>query len=603
LAARTREQPFKVGDCIAGQYDVRGLLGRGGHAFVFDCWDTFMDHNVAVKVIDPPNKSRDVLRRAKKEAQLLFTLNNPNVVRVFTASELPDGMVYIVMEKLEGLVLRRVLVRLGRLNVVESLSTTLEIAKGVAAAHAVGVIHRDLKPDNVMILPPETTAPHANRVKVLDFGIAKFMGQDGVQTTEKDLLRGTPAYMSPEHLLGFGVTVRSDVYQLGTILFELLVGVPPILVDVQEPTFDQLCAMQIHRVTPDIMKLVPEVPDYVAWLVNRSTAKDSHQRFESMAQFAQAIESVLDRYLSNAPREARRVRLLKLSPESEAVGAGSGFQPSAEPPRTLDPPPGAVSTASVKTLPLSHDTEPMSKPAFSDPSGALAPRAAEVPRHAPPAVESPNGSHRAFRTAPQVQQAQPSRQAPDPSAGEGPTTPGNTASSLARTIPETDGKPPARRASPGGERTAWPQKLALSAVALGTVLGVVATVVIPREQKTETLPASTASSRPEAGRSETPLIPGPVPPAVAAAASPDPRREPAQTPATAAPSALAPPKPRSVASSRGPATAPNRTAAQVAATASAPSERSDVDRVRDRLRMLEMDAREPIYGGAPKDPQ
>ncbi|MGE5783770.1 MAG: protein kinase domain-containing protein [Myxococcales bacterium] len=294
--------PFSRGDVLLEQFEITRLIGVGGHAYVYECRDQFLDELLAVKVIpNPPNRGRELLDRARAEAQLLRKLSHPNVVRMHTAAALRDDMVCLVMEKLDGVSLRHLLALLSRLFVVEALTIIRQAAVGVGAAHQLDVVHRDIKPDNIFVLPPD------NHVKVLDFGIAKFLGR-GLQTSNKHRFQGTPLYMSPEHLKGAGVTVRSDVYQLGTVLFELLAGINPNLIDFENPTFDQVAFVQITRPTPPLTRYAPNVPAYVDQLVQKATAKESADRFGSMAEFIQAIDWSLAEYLNANPEAPSRVR-------------------------------------------------------------------------------------------------------------------------------------------------------------------------------------------------------------------------------------------------------------------------------------------------------
>ncbi|HEX9621697.1 MAG TPA: protein kinase [Polyangiaceae bacterium] len=322
MSGEDHEGPLKVGERVLEKYEVRGLLGRGGQAFVYDCYDVFLEEAVAIKIIPSP-EGRDLFRRAQGEAKLLYRLEHPNIVRVMNAGTIGDRMVYIVMERLDGMPLVDMMAALGRLTVVEALLIAEQIAKGVTAAHALGVIHRDLKPHNVFVLP-------GCKVKVLDFGIAKFLGP-GMETTNKDVFHGTLLYMAPEHLQGLGVTVRSDVYALGLMLFEMLAGVHPIMIGAGEVNFQALAWRQISVVTPPIEEHAEGVPDDVAWLIRRSTAKSADQRFASMQEFLQAIGEPLSRLLRTLPREGRRVRTPMTAEETERARKHAAAGAEAEP--------------------------------------------------------------------------------------------------------------------------------------------------------------------------------------------------------------------------------------------------------------------------------
>lgn len=292
---RAADGPLKRGDRILDKYEVRGLLGKGGHAFVYDCFNSFLAEEVAIKLI--PNQEHhgdQLLKRARGEAQVLYRLNHPNVVRVMDGGEF-NGMAYIVMEKLDGTSLRHLLRTRGPLPVPEALLIALQVAEALEAAHAMNVIHRDLKPDNIFLLAE-------NRVKVLDFGIAKFLG-NGYQTTQKDVIQGTAPYMSPEHAQGLGVTFASDIFQLGTIMYEMIAGVCPCMIGIEEVTLQELVAIQISKLPPRLKLIVRGVPDYVDRLIWRAIAKQAQQRFATMREFKEAIRSALDRLNVDLPRE------------------------------------------------------------------------------------------------------------------------------------------------------------------------------------------------------------------------------------------------------------------------------------------------------------
>jgi serine/threonine protein kinase len=296
--------PFKIGDNILGDLEVVGLLGVGGHAYVYECVDTYVDAKLAVKVIpNVPGRGKELLKRAHAEAKLLYKLSHPNVVRVTTARQVGEKMVCIVMEKLEGLSLRQFLRLHKRLTVTEALLIVRQIAAGVGAAHKLNVIHRDLKPENVFILPPD------NQVKVLDFGIAKFLGQ-GIDTTNKFRIHGTPLYMSPEHLQSTCVTARSDIYELGTVAFELITGKIPCLVDLENPNYQQLAYAQIMKVPPPLNRMIRDVGPRTEKWMKRATAKDPAQRFSSMNEVIDAIDEALLEQKKLFPKELETVRYL-----------------------------------------------------------------------------------------------------------------------------------------------------------------------------------------------------------------------------------------------------------------------------------------------------
>jgi eukaryotic-like serine/threonine-protein kinase len=309
--------PFKIGDLIAGKYEIRGLLGKGGHAFVYHAFNTIFEEDVAIKVIlNLPHRGQQQFNRAHREAKALRRMNHPHVVSVKDAGEV-NGMAYIVMEKLDGMDLRKMIQLVGPLTVFETLLIALQVAKALEAAHAIKVIHRDLKPENIFLLP-------GNHVKVLDFGIAKVL-EGGYPTTQRDLIQGTVAYMSPEQAQGHGVSFASDVFQLFVIIYELIAGIPPCMVGVEEPTAQVLIAIQISKMPPRLKALVPNVPDYVDRMVWRALAKEPWQRYPTSdaardrqksvlpgvaTEFIAAIEGAIERLRIELPLEQRAIRVV-----------------------------------------------------------------------------------------------------------------------------------------------------------------------------------------------------------------------------------------------------------------------------------------------------
>jgi serine/threonine protein kinase len=268
------------------KYEVRKLIGKGGHAFVYDCFDPFLGRPVALKVIPPRPVGRSLARRAREEARLLVRMNHDGIVKVYDAGGTDEGLIYLVMERLVGRSLRDALRELGRLTAAEALQVALQVADAVELAHRDGVIHRDLKPENVFVQP-------GNRLKVHDFGIAKVLGAAG-STTRKDRLPGTLLYMAPEQLRGFPASAQSDVFSLGTLLYESLYRHPALL-GPEEPTFELIGRRQIELLPPLLSDVDPTLPRHVARFVQRALMKHPDQRFQSMGELAAAAKAALGR--------------------------------------------------------------------------------------------------------------------------------------------------------------------------------------------------------------------------------------------------------------------------------------------------------------------
>jgi serine/threonine protein kinase len=371
--------PFAPGEQFQ-KFEIRRLIGRGGHAYVYHGYDGFLDRHIALKVIpDPIERGRDLQRRAQLEARVLCKLQHPNLVHVYDAGTIDDEIVYLVMELLEGRTLRDVFREYRSLSVAEILRIGAQIADGVQTAHESNAIHRDLKPENVFVQP-------GNAIKVLDFGIAKLLGASN-QTTQKDLLHGTMLYMSPEHLQGFGVTPRSDIYALGTILYEAVAGGPPCLLGVAEPTIRELAWIQISRIPTPLDELVPGVPHYVARGIQRMLAKDPADRFASMAEVGALLRSYLARLEAESPGALTFGREL-WHPASEE-GQSSDTVAQTKPPFTVPPPSRdrtSVISGSAPSPPLTH-TLPLDAAALQrELSGPQA-----LPQNYPAAAAPPGG--------------------------------------------------------------------------------------------------------------------------------------------------------------------------------------------------------------------
>ena len=170
--------PLQIGQVFKEKYKILGLLGKGGHAWVYHGHDPFLDRHVAIKVIPrPADSTRDMRNRAQREARMLLKIKSDNVVGIIDAGMTDDEGVFIIVDLLRGRTLREVLHHFGRLALREALQIGVQVAEGIEAAHQCDVIHRDIKPENIFVL-------EANAVKVIDFGIGKFIGP-GALTTQR----------------------------------------------------------------------------------------------------------------------------------------------------------------------------------------------------------------------------------------------------------------------------------------------------------------------------------------------------------------------------------------------------------------------------------
>ena len=276
-----RGQLPSVGDVIAGKYQIVRVLGEGGMGIVYEATHLRLRQRVAVKMLLPSMSDHTItVTRFEREARSAGQLRNRHVARVMDVDQMPDGLPYMVMEFLEGHDLQLELERRGQLPHEEVVDYVLQACAGMMEAHALGIIHRDLKPSNLFL----ANDADARVVKVLDFGISKVQSEGDAKLTAAESVMGTAMYMSPEQVRSSGtVDVRSDVWSLGVILFELLTGRPPW---VGTPT--QVAAAIVSEDPPELRSLCTAPPELVG-IVLRALQRNPEARFGSVKELALAL--------------------------------------------------------------------------------------------------------------------------------------------------------------------------------------------------------------------------------------------------------------------------------------------------------------------------
>jgi eukaryotic-like serine/threonine-protein kinase len=278
---RTVSRPPQPGDLIADRFELEELVGTGGMSTVFRARDAQLGRRVAIKILherfaDDP----EYLERFRREARAVAQLSHPNIVTVIDRGD-DGGRQYIVFEHVEGENLKELVQRTGRLPVRRALELALPVAQGLAFAHEQGLVHRDVKPQNVLL-------SREGEVKVTDFGIARSLHvEHGV--TQTGTVLGTGEYLAPEQASGDPVSAATDVYSLGVVLWELLAGEVPFAGE----NFVAVALRHINEPLPSLREQRPDVSPRLAAAVERALAKDPARRFPSMAAVATELRACL----------------------------------------------------------------------------------------------------------------------------------------------------------------------------------------------------------------------------------------------------------------------------------------------------------------------
>jgi len=274
---------LRPGAVFAGRYEVKEILGTGGMGVVYRALDRELQEPVAIKTLRPEAMAGGTvaLDRFKQEIRLARRIAHRNVVRTYDLGEV-NGMYYLTMEYVEGTSLKQLITSRGRLPVAVTLTVGKQLCRALEVAHAEGIIHRDIKPQNMVVDP-------SGFLKVMDFGIARLANPpQGKGLTEAGLSIGTPDYMSPEQLSGADLDPRSDLYSAGVVLFECLTGRVPFEAD----TTWALVAKHLEEEPPNPRTLNADVPEALAIVILKAMAKDRERRFATASEMHDALARI-----------------------------------------------------------------------------------------------------------------------------------------------------------------------------------------------------------------------------------------------------------------------------------------------------------------------
>jgi serine/threonine-protein kinase len=335
-----------IGRVVDGKYGVRAVIGEGGMGAVYEAEHLVLGRLVALKVLNASNAAKpDAVSRFKHEARVAGSIGHPNICEIYDVGKLEDGTPFLVMERLLGDSLADRINREGALPFGDVLEISLQILSGLAAAHRKGIIHRDMKPENIFLSARVGCDPIA---KLLDFGISKVSNLDAdLHLTRTGMVMGTPYYMAPEQARGDRIDQRVDLYAMGVILYECLTGRRPFTA----PNYNALLVQILSGEPKPMRSIRPAIPVSFEPIVIKAMQKAPEQRFQTASEFLEALTKLRNEF-------AREERLLKAEAERRADASGpqqgpprrdasgpqqglprrDGSSPSLSPPRPSVPP-------------------------------------------------------------------------------------------------------------------------------------------------------------------------------------------------------------------------------------------------------------------------
>ncbi len=277
------------GELIDNRYKIMSSIGEGGMANVYLAWDTILEREVAVKILrgDLADDEKFV-RRFQREANSASSLKHPNIVEMYDVGE-DNGRYFIVMEYVNGKTLKSLIKKRGALNLNEAVDIMLQITSGIACAHDSYIIHRDIKPQNIMILED-------GRVKITDFGIAMALNQN--ELTQTNSVMGSVHYLPPEQASGSGSTIKSDIYSLGILMFELFTGKVPF----KGENAVEIAIKHMKDPIPSVCNINSNIPQSIENIILRACAKNPKNRYDSVNEMYNELKVALEPEHANDER-------------------------------------------------------------------------------------------------------------------------------------------------------------------------------------------------------------------------------------------------------------------------------------------------------------
>ncbi len=311
------EHASRLGTYV-GKYKIERLLGAGGMGVVYAARDSIIGREVAIKFLSPEAASNETsLKRFVQEARAVGQLQHPNVVALYDVDQ-TEGTWYLVMEMVDGGTASDLIEREGAIPWQKSTRIIADVCRGLMVAHEKELIHRDIKPDNIMLSADGTA-------KLSDFGLAKIQNYDAPTLTRQNSVLGTPHYMSPEQCRSADVDARSDIYSLGATFFDLLTGSPPFA---RSTDVMQIMYAQCHEPTPDPAELAVDLPPLCRGIIEQAMAKEPENRYQTAAEMFDDLEALLEGTTDGGSLSGSRTGRSRASRRSDSRLAARGESPT-----------------------------------------------------------------------------------------------------------------------------------------------------------------------------------------------------------------------------------------------------------------------------------